>query len=65
MEPKLCTAGRRVYWHDPDDDLCSGAGVIVEGTELDDQADNEHIIRVRKDDGGEVECTPPELEAAT
>lgn len=51
--------GDRVYWRDPDDDLCSEWGEVVS---LDSQEwDSETIATIKKDDGGEVECPLNEL----
>jgi hypothetical protein len=46
--------GDRVHWTDPDEDLCSGDGVIV-------SIHRSGFITVRKDDGGEVEALDHEL----
>ena len=50
--------GLRVKWNDPDGGQCSGEGVI---TSYCDDCDDEFVM-VRKDDGGEVEALPGELE---
>lgn len=60
MELKV---GDRVFWNDPDpdpDSNCSGPGVVtsINGLPIDDDS----IIAVQKDDGGEVEAPPWELE---
>jgi hypothetical protein len=46
--------GDYVYWHDPDDDLCSGPGEV-----LDISGD---MFIIAKDDGGEVAALENELE---
>lgn len=55
--------GDRVYWRDPDDDLCSGWGKVVslDNEEDSEEWDNETIAYIEKDDGGEVECPLNEL----
>lgn len=65
--------GRRVYWHDPDNEVCSNSGRIVRGINDEDYqsaidaADgdgdiNDFILLVVNDAGGEIECPPRELE---
>jgi hypothetical protein len=50
----LPIVGERVWWTDPDEDLCSGEGIVTKvlpsGT-----------VTMTKKDGGEVECLPREL----
>ncbi len=47
--------GSRVYWDDPDDGICSGAGVVsgIDG----------EVVSLVMDDGGEVEAYRSELTA--
>lgn len=52
--------GRRVYWIDPDDDLCSGAGTITKGVDG-EYVPKDAIIDVKKDDGGEIQVFMREL----
>lgn len=47
MDPKH-KIGDRVFWHDPDDGLCSGPGTVT-GVDGD-------VLSVAKDDGGAIEC---------
>ncbi len=58
MRIKDACKGLRVMWHDPDDGLCSGPGVIT--SFCDEEGDE--CIMVKMDDGGEVEALPDELE---
>jgi hypothetical protein len=51
------TIGTQVWWDDPDDGLCSGPGVVMGW----DAPGENPILKVRKDDGGEVECFAHEL----
>lgn len=53
--------GQRVYWTDPEN-LTSGYGVIetING-EDDPDADEDTVIALKMDDGGEVEAVPHEL----
>jgi hypothetical protein len=57
MDPSTITCGKQVWWDDPDDGLCSGPGVVV-GWQ---RPSSNPIIKVLKDDGGEVECLAEEL----
>ena len=45
----------RVYWNDPDSDVGSGPGVVID-------ADHPEVIQVLKFDGSEVEACEEELE---
>lgn len=57
------TKGDRVYWHDPDDEVCSGPGTISLLQILDDgMVLPDTRIVVQMDDGSEVEAFPRELE---
>ena len=51
---KCLKVGDRVRWEDPDDDACSGDGVItsIKG----------EVLYVKKEDGGDVEALVDELE---
>lgn len=49
--------GQRVVWTDPDPDGNGGPGVIVHVQHDDDDA----VIALKMDDGGEVEALPHEL----
>ena len=57
MDIKDVCVGLRVKWNDPDDGLCSGEGVITSYCD-----DGDEFVMVKKDDGGEVEALPQELE---
>ena len=58
MDIKDVCVGLRVMWHDPDNDLCSGPGVITSYCDVDEY----EFVMVKKDDGGEVEALPGELD---
>ena len=47
--------GMRVYWLDPDEDQCSGFGVVIEVDEAGETTEDT-IVSIRKDDGGEVDA---------
>lgn len=51
--------GDRVFWNDPDDGLASGYGTIT--ALLYEPVDEDTIISIRKDDGGEAEALAHEL----
>jgi hypothetical protein len=51
---------QRVFWTDPDQGLCSGWGKIIHVQHQDDDA----VISILTDDGGEVEAYPHELQSA-
>jgi len=56
--------GDRVHWTDPDEGTCSGDGVIAEIKFLFDDCpviDDETIIALKMDDGGECEVLPHEI----
>jgi hypothetical protein len=57
MLPSDITCGKHVWWDDPDGGLCSGPGVVVGWQRPSDNP----IIKLLKDDGGEVECFAKEL----
>jgi hypothetical protein len=53
--------GMVVFWTDPDEeDSCSGLATVVIGCEAGDDEDT--IVSLLKDDGGEVECLAAEIE---
>ena len=58
--------GDKVYWHDPvpmGEGNCSGQGTIVKiNADEEFPIDEETIISLKMDDGGEVECLPCEIE---
>lgn len=58
MDIKDVCNGLRVMWNDPDGGLCSGPGVITNYCE----EDGDEFVMVEKDDGGEVEALPQELD---
>lgn len=62
MEAIHAAIGNDVFWNDPDDGATSGPGKITEIKSDGDPIDDETIIVVSKDDGGEVETTLDELE---
>lgn len=65
IKPEEVRDGLKVYWNDPDQGLCSGPGTIALDEEFKDhEFDEETILSVYKDDGGEVECTIGELDLA-
>jgi hypothetical protein len=51
----LLDVGDEVFWHDPDEEACSGVYVIQEFVSKD-------IVRLRNDAGSEVEAFVSELE---
>ena len=53
--------GQRVFWHDPDNGVCSGPGTITSMQH--DQPDDDTIISLDMDDGGEAECLRSEIDA--
>lgn len=56
--------GQRVYWTDPEN-LTSGYGTIEKiNGEDDPDSDEDTVISLKMDDGGEVEAVPHELAAA-
>lgn len=48
--------GTRVWWDDPDDGICSGAGVVTEVSG--------DVVSLQMDDGGEVEALRREVSEA-
>ena len=52
-KPKV---GTRVWWDDPDDGICSGAGVVTDVSG--------DVVSLLMDDGGEVEALRSEVSAA-
>lgn len=56
MVQKKLTVGTRVMWHDPDEELCSGPGVI---SRMDKGSE---VILVLFESGSEFEVFPRELE---
>jgi hypothetical protein len=60
---KTFADGDRVFWHDPDEEACSGPGTIVDvQADEDEVVFQDSIVHLKMDDGGEVECFPHELE---
>lgn len=45
--------GQRVFWNDPDNNLCSGWGII--------SIVQDDLIGIAKDDGGYVDANPSEV----
>lgn len=58
--PDAITVGTRVYWTDPDNDQTSGAGTITK-VNTESAIDDETVITIVKDDGGEAEVLRHEL----
>lgn len=67
MDKSLIKVGQRVFWNDPDNGACSGPGVItkVQSDEDDPYIYDDTVISIQKDDGGEAEVYPHEIEKLT
>lgn len=69
MHPAYLHIGARVHWTDPDQDRTSGDGTVAhiggftKGEPLDEPPDNDTIIGLQMDDGGEAEVLAPELDS--